>query len=66
MPHHTMTFDTEWLSDLIDCLQFFYQMTVKISGQMEALILNIDIIVDISSLKYRYTKVSINLIETQH
>ena len=25
--------DTEWLSDLIDCLQFFYQMTVKLSGQ---------------------------------
>jgi len=25
--------DTEWLSDLIDCLQFFYKMTVKISGQ---------------------------------
>jgi len=25
--------DAEWLSDLIGCLQFFYQMTVKISGQ---------------------------------
>ena len=25
--------DTEWLSDLIDCLHFFYKMTVKISGQ---------------------------------
>ena len=24
--------DTEWLSDLIDCLQSFYKMTVKISG----------------------------------
>jgi hypothetical protein len=23
----------EWLSDLIECLQFFYQMTLKLSGQ---------------------------------